>query len=606
MNKKIRRTLSAILACTMMLGSSFTIQMTAAADTTVTAAESTAVKKYTIKKKTIPTYFFTAEAKFDTPLYYMNGSDVPYMNVDDWVSLYKIIAVSGLLNKKFDITVEKKEDVVIFTRESGFGCGFNFTKDIAYFTDYNAFVDLKSNTGIGNVINHMWKQDDGTYQYIKTLSSSNHRYGDDINIDFGEYEIDLVQKGNNYYIPLQTLSDLFLTSPQINLLYNGKAVIVYSSGASAFLSAEGVTKLGKIYYGGDGNGLTGKISKEMAAFSYHELCLAFDHLYGLKEQHNIKSFQQLVRQRGMEDIFLGTNQKNIDKAIIQIINENLDDIHSSYQFPSYATGLDYGVKLANKYGSGRSLSGTVEKLTELSAERAKQYPSGVPVYEEVGDTAFITLDTFVYDPNITFNPANSYYNNTPTAESTDTIGIIAYSVQQILRKGSPIKNVVLDISCNTGGVADAAIYTVGAFLGKASMSIEDPNTGALMTNDFASDTNFDGKFNSKDTLAGKGLNLYCLTSKVTFSSANFVACAFKNSGKVALIGQTSGGGACSIMPLTTASGTIFNISSSQRMSFLKNGSFYDIDRGADPDYPISKTENFYNREKLAKYIDNIL
>ena len=395
---------------------------------------------------------------------------------------------------------------------------------------------------------------------------------------------------------------MFFLAPQLaNLLYNGKAVILYASGASAFTDDDDkLTELGTIYYGKNGNGLSGRISKEMATFSYHELCFAFDHLYGLKEQHNIKSFQQLVRQRGMEKIFLGTNTRKIDKAINQIIIENLDDQHSSYEFSSYASGIDYGIRLGDKYGYGRAWNGTYEKRDELRKVRAERYPDGIPAYEEVGDTAFITFDKFKYDSTM------DYYASAPTAESADTIGIIAYSVQQILRKGSPIKNVVLDLSCNTGGVADTAVYTIGAFLGKASVSIEDPNTGALMTNDFMVDTNFDGKFNSRDHLYGKGLNLYCLTSKVSFSCGNLVPCAFKNSGNVSLLGQTSGGGACSVMPLTTATGTIFNLSSSLRLSFLKNGSFYDIDRGADPDYPISKTENFYDREALVKYINEIL
>ena len=58
--------------------------------------------------------------------------------------------------------------------------------------------------------------------------------------------------------------------------------------------------------------------------------------------------------------------------------------------------------------------------------------------------------------------------------------------------------------------------------------------------------------------------------------------------------------------MTTAMGTVFNMSSSMRISFLKNGSFYDIDRGADPDIMITKDENFSDREKLVEYIDSLL
>ena len=50
---------------------------------------------------------------------------------------------------------------------------------------------------------------------------------------------------------------------------------------------------------------------------------------------------------------------------------------------------------------------------------------------------------------------------------------------------------------------------------------------------------------------------------------------------------------------------MFQISGSYRMSFLKNGSFYDIDTGVSPDYTISKPKNFYDLEALTEYINNL-
>lgn len=93
---------------------------------------------------------------------------------------------------------------------------------------------------------------------------------------------------------------------------------------------------------------------------------------------------------------------------------------------------------------------------------------------------------------------------------------------------------------------------------------------------------------------------------MSFLSGNFVPNVFKSSGKVTLIGQTSGGGSCTVLPMSTALGSVFNISSFIRMSFTKNGSFYDIDRGADPDIYLSKAESYYDRKKLAEFIDGLM
>jgi len=41
------------------------------------------------------------------------------------------------------------------------------------------------------------------------------------------------------------------------------------------------------------------------------------------------------------------------------------------------------------------------------------------------------------------------------------------------------------------------------------------------------------------------------------------------------------------------------------MSYLKNGSYYDTDQGIDPDFVIEKLGNFYDREALTKYINQL-
>ena len=115
--------------------------------------------------------------------------------------------------------------------------------------------------------------------------------------------------------------------------------------------------------------------------------------------------------------------------------------------------------------------------------------------------------------------------------------------------------------------------------------------------------NRDGVFDEKDTVADK--NLFCLTSPVCFSCGNLVPCAFKESGKVTLLGRTTGGGSCGVLYSSSAWGTSFQISANTRLSFLKNGAFYDIDRGADPDYLISRPEKYYDRAALTDFINGI-
>ena len=55
----------------------------------------------------------------------------------------------------------------------------------------------------------------------------------------------------------------------------------------------------------------------------------------------------------------------------------------------------------------------------------------------------------------------------------------------------------------------------------------------------------------------------------------------------------------------TAWGTSYVTSSPNRLSFLKNGAYYDVDKGVDPDYVISSYERYYDREALVEYINSL-
>ena len=60
-----------------------------------------------------------------------------------------------------------------------------------------------------------------------------------------------------------------------------------------------------------------------------------------------------------------------------------------------------------------------------------------------------------------------------------------------------------------------------------------------------------------------------------------------------------------MQPASTAYGTVFQFSAALRMSFLKNGSFYDIDQGVEPDYYIDNVDNYYNRQALTDFINGL-
>jgi C-terminal processing protease CtpA/Prc len=115
--------------------------------------------------------------------------------------------------------------------------------------------------------------------------------------------------------------------------------------------------------------------------------------------------------------------------------------------------------------------------------------------------------------------------------------------------------------------------------------------------------NLDHEFDYRDNLSD--LELYCLISPSSFSCGNLVPWAFKADGRVTLLGKTSGGGSCVVRRLATAWGGTFQVSGAQRISFVKNGAYYDVDQGVEPDVFIRDYNNFFDREALIKIINDL-
>ena len=306
-------------------------------------------------------------------------------------------------------------------------------------------------------------------------------------------------------------------------------------------------------------------------------------------------------QTGQPPLFedlLDPDAAKADSAIARLTQYWMDDGHSTFLFRSYmsesAPEERFGVSNISRGQRG-----------QIAAEAKAKYPEASLPYYEVGDTAYISFDSFAATDGDVSGYADYYALSESGELPDDTVGIIAKAHRQITRENSPIKNVVLDLSNNGGGDAATALYTVAWFLGEAQISLTNTFTGAQTTSFFKADVNLDHQFDEKDTLANRGLHFFCLISPQSFSCGNLVPWAFKADGGVTLLGRVSGGGSCAVQFMTTAWGTSYRISGMKKMSFLKNGAYYDVDQGVEPDYIINDYEHFYDRESLTEFIHGL-
>ena len=553
-------------------------------------AEASQTPEHTINSKKVTMYLLNMEIPITLSLYFVDGvEDMPWVDIEVWGQVLNYLQQEVYSEKNFEVTYTCDGETAQLTRENGCMMLADFEEGTLFFDDYNGFMhepgeimpllDLVSITG--------FNADGQPELFQRDANASFDRNGDPVLLDLADYSIGMIHVDDLYLIPLQTMGDFTLaTNAKVDVFYNGNEAFIASDKQMG--SHGNYTALGERYYSVQPTNR----STALADYGYNELCLVLDSFYGLKQPHEIDRFASLFWQIGYDEPLSSENAEDADLAFYAFLDYFLNDGHTYFNSYSWMAGDQ---ELAGMDGS--AMVALKEQVNRYRAAREKLLGDYSP-YQEVGNTAYITFDEFENAP------PSAYYAALEGGDApVDTISLIIYAHNRIYRENSPIENVVIDLSNNTGGSVNAAVFVISWFLGKAEISVKDTFTGAMSTGVYQADVNLDRKFDLYDNCSEK--NLYCLISPASFSCGNSVPAAFKASGKVTLLGRPSSGGSCTVQFLSTAWGTSFDISGSNRMSFTKNGSFYDIDQGVEPDFVLSRPESFYDREKLTNYINQL-
>ena len=602
-----------------------------------------------IEQKTYPyLYCFekdTEPVTSEMNLYFMNGGDVPYVALTEFLPVmsemyqttlrcdedtpvsYELQTAgqpdgsSVFIVKRPDNgsiwIIQPGDDTMTFTNFNSFyhKPGTSTLVSVTEFPDLKRSYDLtelavelmyayrdgkdvtellmKASGGLG-------KAEDPAAEHTLFVMSNKvyNRNGEPLTMDLGKYSIDIVSQENECYLPLQTMSDVFFSLQYIYYVFNGEKVIgdVYNGQL-----------IDQAYEAGPAD-----MSQEYALFNFHELCFMMDYFYGLKAEHRIDSFSDfLALDAGVFAQLSGTDPIASDAALTEILMGFFDDGHSGLVRNSWRCGLPKGIELLGMLANAGYSTKTKTLVTDrLSSARRAAYPNGVPGYEEIGDTAFVTFDNFTVN-----RKPEEYYEVEISDDPQDTIELIIYANRMVHREGSPVKNIVLDLSLNSGGESDAAIAVASWFTGETRLSLLDTMTGAETIACYRTDLNLNGialsdpesgtgTYDPGDTVFGR-FNLYCLTSPTSFSCGNLVPAIFNQAGGITLIGQRTGGGSNVVFPATSASGMIFQMSGPLQVTTYTNGSLYGVDTGVEPHVRLNKAESFYDRGALVDMIHNL-
>ena len=219
------------------------------------------------------------------------------------------------------------------------------------------------------------------------------------------------------------------------------------------------------------------------------------------------------------------------------------------------------------------------------------------------DTAIITFDSF--DTAATKDIQDDEGNILDSAKDEDSYYYIKYCLEKIAEHGG-IKNIIIDTTLNGGGNVGAMLRVLGFFIRDIYTDHYYKGFGYKTSVCYNVDTNLDGVVNDDDLY--DQYTWYCLSSGYSYSAANSFALICKNSG-IKVIGQHTGGGMCSILPLCLIDGTSIYTSGYTCNTYYSDRveggyTFVDVQNGIDVDIRIEQSL-FYNDEALYNAIHGI-
>ncbi len=352
-------------------------------------------------------------------------------------------------------------------------------------------------------------------------------------------------------------------------------------------------------------------TKEEAQFAYDLLCLSFDKVYSVKEAKKIESFNKFFTEKGYKDSLKSTDIRTYEEAMFKFLNTDIDDGHTNVEYISI---LDYpSSSLLNVYGPKYPKTHTLAINDKAINYYSKRYSSfdfaflGIR-FDEKEDTAYLSFDNFLL--NYGFPSYFSDYLREPDLEllrKNDSCGYMAVCINEIEKYNADakntlkIKNVVLDLTANTGGAMGVMPYVACMMTKDPKFCVTDTRTGQVIEYHYEADFDNDGKYG--DTYADK-YNFFILTSDASFSCGSALPSMLKGT-NVKIIGQAGAGGASPITSFTDASGFGYKTSGQFGVCYKDGDTYKTIENGVPVDYEI-KEDLWYDYPNLTKKIDEIV
>lgn len=463
---------------------------------------------------------------------------------------------------------------------------------------------------------------DTSCDFIRVKDVSYKGDSKQLKLDLKKYGLKMYADEEDVYLSLSLLSSMMAGLDTWNIKWNGEKAY-----CTRILENEDILE---DYYKSPSMKRmlhNGERKKDIAEESYKELCFIIDNFLGrsesapLDEQLFPKGLNQTLLDMGEDGKELIDNLSSIKTRDYLM---GMMELFYRYLYDGHTVPYGGAILLNTENISGITTEDMDEivrlyieeipyessmVIDQILVQRKNQW--GDEPYREYGNTAIIYLKNFMPDEE----GWKKFYKGEGEIPK-DCVGNTITGLKKA-SQNPEIKNILFDLSANSGGATDALAYITSITVGVDTIHGREQFSGRELEVTFESDTNLDGVIDAKDRdFVYDQFNYGVLTSKGAFSCGNLFPIVMQEAGAV-LIGEPTGGGCCCIQVGVSSDGTDYIISSKQWQ--LTDSDQNSVESGCNTDLFIeheeSETEvsgykmtvydytSYYNEEMLDRMMN---
>ena len=556
-----------------------------------------AAERTDYEKKNVPTYFFSMEKSGTTEcVFFEDEPSVPYINPVDYLKHIYTVGFEEVKNPDGTFTV---------TKATGENMTIDPETDTVSFDIYENYFGTDSN------------QAGSSMDTDFVLGHPNRFLGEPqgITFDLSKYQLDAAKVEGEIYLPLPTIADLFDSSYNAGLYFDGSIYYTHTYGAEKYVDRSS-------YFS------TVECDKSLIDYDYRELCFVMDNLYGKPYKSKMSA---------------SISELGLDKTL----DTYSDDTRLAKKLLFSDSKIDYmlGLALLQGYFSDGGHTALNYESNEYRSDTVlgKAWADFMsdPDNEEIVKRIFalnMNGDNLIYEFRLKpqraekyaqYEKVNSWENNSISCvrEGDTLVFVFDNYINEVVRpfkwsldyaKENGIKTFIVDDSSNSGGSSAVLAYILQIMINSQmhsnvfELKMSNTATHNVFASPFELDLNLDGQFDDADKEVVYDFNFAILASGKSFSCGNLLPVLAQEYG-IPVLGETSGG-ECAIdiryIPTTLA----YGISSSSKL-ITDSGAI--VDKGATHDYflvdmvydeevgqEMKHFSNMYDIPSITKMIDD--